>query len=124
MAKVEISAELLAKVVASDPMAGWQPKNAFKPTAVELINSTPQCKRATPTVEDIRLELKVAGIVVKTYASNLMALWNLTGSKEDLFTKGSTDKMKVLNPKLKVGYEEDPAPRDPNFRFKMVVASK
>ena len=124
MAKIEISAELLAKIQPSDPMSGWQPKNAFSPVAVELLNSIEQSKRSTPDVPDMRLEFKCIGTTVKTYASNLLALWKETGSKEDLFVKGSTAKLKIINPKLKIGYTEDEKPRDPAFKFRMVLAVK
>ena len=122
MAKIEISASLLSKVVASDPLAGWMPKSAWKPVAAELVSAIEQSKQSSPTVPDVRLEMKVNGMTVKTYASSLMAVWQGTGTKEQLFINGSTDKVKILNPKLKLGYEA--VEGNPKYPFRMVVAVK
>lgn len=120
---VEIPAALLASIVPNDPMAGWQPRAAFAPAAVSLLAQTKASKRSTPGVDDCRLEFKVANQTVKTYASNLLYLWQQV-SKEDLFIQGSSEEVKVVNPKLKIGYIEDKESTNKDFRFKMVVAVK
>jgi hypothetical protein len=118
---VEIAMAIINKVVASNPLQGWQPTTAWSPVAVELISATEQSKQATPTVPDLRLDLRVNGMTVKTYQSSLLALWQEV-SKEPLWVKGSTAKMGILNPKLKIGYTK--VEGNEKYPFKMICTSK
>ncbi len=118
---IEVAFAILKKIVANNPLAGWQPTTAWSPFPVELISTLEQSKQASPTVPDLRLELKVNGFTVKTYQSSLLAVWQAV-TKEQLWIKGSSDKLGVLNPKLKLGYEKQEG--NEKYPFRMVCACK
>lgn len=98
--------------------------NLDRQTLVKVngLSTIEQNKQATKDVPDVRLEMKVNGFTVKTYQSSLLALWQALGTKEPLWIKGSSVKMGVLNPKLKLGYEK--VEGNEKYPFKMVVACK